>query len=151
MYFDDMSMYEYESKIPLNSVLNVGWLDRGHAYAVGDLDERILVFLRKHYSQICANQMRGYHYCNLCADDSVHPTICVDGKRCPLGSAELWIPSGEGFLSAPDLVIHYIESHSYRPPDSFVAAVLALRDLPPDWQSDPIASKLCYSASNKSG
>jgi hypothetical protein len=147
MYYEDMSMYQYESRGSLDSVLNIGWLDSAHSFAIGKVDARVCSLLKSCYSIIYANQMRGYHCCNLCENSDIHPTICVDEKPCPLGSAELWIPSLEGFFAAPDLIIHYIESHSYRPPDSFVAAVLALPTLPSDWQSDPLAYKLCYPGS----
>ncbi len=42
-----------------------------------------------------------------------------------VGSAEIRVqgPRGDRY-AAPDMIIHYVEAHGYRPPDDFVAGVL---------------------------
>jgi hypothetical protein len=55
----------------------------------------------------------GWHSCELCR---------VAPAR---GVYNVWIPSDAALYVAPELVVHYIEAHQYRPPDEFIAAVLA--------------------------
>jgi len=35
------------------------------------------------------------------------------------------VPSGELLYIFPDLTVHYIEQHGYKPPEEFVTAILA--------------------------
>lgn len=53
-----------------------------------------------------------------------------------LGSAELWIPSLDNTLifAAPDMIIHYVETHQYRPPECYQQAAIRA------------ANKLCWDA-----
>ncbi|WP_146209646.1 hypothetical protein [Vitiosangium sp. GDMCC 1.1324] len=37
----------------------------------------------------------------------------------------MWIPSAHHLFIAPELIVHYITAHGYRPPDTFIEAVLA--------------------------
>lgn len=48
-----------------------------------------------------------------------------------VGVINLYIPSADCVYVAPSLIVHYIEAHGYRPPDSFCRAVL---DCPPNTQ-----------------
>ena len=40
-----------------------------------------------------------------------------------LGASNLFVPTSEVLFVAPSLVVHYIDAHQYRPPDSFLDAV----------------------------
>jgi hypothetical protein len=40
-----------------------------------------------------------------------------------LGIGNFGVPSGDLLFVAPEMVVHYIEQHGYRPPAEFVAAV----------------------------
>jgi hypothetical protein len=58
----------------------------------------------------------GIHRCDLCR------VQLSDGSVA--GYRNLWIP-GEGVVYvAPELILHYIEGHHYKPPDEFIIAVL---------------------------
>jgi hypothetical protein len=50
-----------------------------------------------------------------------------DGRVDTLGAAEIWIPSKDRnvFFAAPSMVYHYVEKHSYLPPEEFVVAVMS--------------------------
>lgn len=63
--------------------------------------------------------------CPFCFPRSTEPVATRLGpKEIVLGSAELVIsPPGWGTYIAPDLIIHYIERHSYRPPKDFLEAL----------------------------
>ncbi len=53
----------------------------------------------------------------------------ASNMRGIMGNGELWVPgAGSLVYVAPVLVAHYVEVHSYRPPQEFVDAILAFRD-----------------------
>jgi hypothetical protein len=57
----------------------------------------------------------------------MYPVIMtIDGEEISLGSAEMRLAcEGHVIFAAPDLVCHYMAAHEYRPPDEFMAAVVA--------------------------
>jgi hypothetical protein len=80
--------------------------------------------------------MRGFHVCELCprsADDMwPWPPLSVQEEEGEffVGSAEIRVPAGDGTtFAAPDMIIHYVTEHGYRPPDSFLDALVVL-DVP---------------------
>ena len=54
----------------------------------------------------------GVHHCELCQFDS------------PCGNANLFVPNGDLIFVCPELIVHYIAAHHYRPPNEFLAAVV---------------------------
>lgn len=81
-------------------------------------------------------RMRGRHRCTLPHADGTGPypvRIQVGGTEISLGSAEVRVMTTDGrWLVAPNLVHHYIEVHSYLPPEDFIEAVQAHRVAPPE-------------------
>jgi len=66
------------------------------------------------------------------------------GQELPLGNAEIWIPDGAGgIFAAPNLIVHYIETHNYLPPSEFIEAVF--NPLPEDWDAAETADRLIQS------
>lgn len=46
---------------------------------------------------------------------------------CVVGGAEIRVTGADGTVYAtPDMIIHYVERHQYKPPDQFIAAVMRL-------------------------
>lgn len=132
-YFADLSPYSFlPGSIPVGvHALAVGWLDRTHTFNTGEVPEQ---FIEKLFS-ICRNhpsaKTRGYHPCEFCHDmriESYPVTSEREGDVINLGSAEIRVVAEGGYwLVAPDLVIHYVEAHGYRPPEEFISAVLSER------------------------
>lgn len=126
MYFPDLSVYNYHVWSPLKSVRCVGWLDAEHPYTTGDppswFNERLeTIFLHRTQAfDAHVNVMRGIHLCNLCRSEFA---LFSEGKRHPLGMAEIWLPDGPRWLAAPSLVLHYVKAHGYMPPLPFIEAV----------------------------
>ncbi|MGH3310044.1 MAG: hypothetical protein ACRDP3_05595, partial [Streptomyces sp.] len=59
------------------------------------------------------------------------PRILVGGESVTLGNAEVRVISRHGrWLIAPTLVHHYVNEHSYLPPEEFIEAVTARRAAP---------------------
>jgi hypothetical protein len=118
MYFSDLSSYSYMLPWPLDSVLNVGWLDEKHPYQTGRVDSVVVDKLRWLAREHAVRRTRGLHQCPFCAYKGHEPNV-----NRPLGMAEVWVPRAGGFFAAPELVIHYIQAHGYCPPDAFLNAV----------------------------
>ncbi|MDX3592781.1 hypothetical protein PV749_16820 [Streptomyces sp. ID03-2B] len=122
-HYPDLSPYSYDESP--RAMLNVGWLHPQHGYATGVVDERVvqaLVILSSAYE----NQMRGFHRCEFCDTDRVSVSGGPNGDtRVWLGSAEIRVTGEDGTIyAAPNLVIHYITAHRYRPPEGFCRAAV---------------------------
>ncbi|MBQ0825455.1 DUF7919 family protein [Streptomyces tagetis] len=128
-YFPDLTPYAYETSGGRDEdagTLHVGWLAAEHAYASGPVEERVVRALRV-LAAAYRNQMRGFHFCPFCAAD--RPTV-LGGPALDttvwLGSAEIRVTGADGTrYAAPNLVIHYITAHGYRPPEEFCRAAVA--------------------------
>lgn len=125
-YFEDLSTYTY---IPEDegSLLNVGWLDADHPFEKGKLPG---VFIEK-LAWLCVNatvkRTPGIHMCRLCPPMRFgFHMIQMDGQQTMLGSAEIRLKSVTATYASPDLILHYVMGHRYRPPDDFVNGVLML-------------------------
>lgn len=146
MYFRDLTAYTYERLSELETVLNVGWLDKDHSFVTGKVENTIIdkieVMIVTHK---ITNQMRGNHVCNLCTHiDPYEDTFYWPhkGKRVLLGSSELWIPGKSNKVyAAPDMILHYITEHNYLPPSEFLNAV-ANFDLGGNWNGDEVMKSL---------
>jgi hypothetical protein len=133
MFFADLTPYEYGYELPRRNVLNVGWLSRGHAFPVGPVPENFVRVLRL-LIKSPENLYRGYHTCDFCAEPPVF--VGPTGLRISnppgetMGNGEIRVPgSGDVIYVAPVLVAHYVEAHSYRPPEEFIRAVISARGI----------------------
>jgi hypothetical protein len=113
-YFEDLTPYTYlhpEEEQP--GTVNIGWLDPGHTFPTGETGEAFRAKLRG----ICQHRVkrtRGFLSCYFCK-----------GRNRPHSSAEIRVVGVNRVYAAPEMVGHYVEAHGYRPPDEFIAAVLA--------------------------
>ncbi len=148
MFFQDLSSYSYCVRHPVVQVANIGWLEREQPFQTGAVDAMVCLLLEEYYEALRANKMRGIHGCSLCSCESSEPSIQVKGKRVLLGASELWVPGVAGrVFAAPDLIIHYLQSHSYRPPTEFITAVLSLPSTIIGWSGESVANKLLATGS----
>ncbi len=96
-------------------LLAVGWLDGEHEFPVGPIGEEDYRHLQ--YLLTVPFQwfmVMGVHECELCQ---------FDGDA---GSANLFVPDAGDILVAPELILHYIACHHYRPPERFLTAARRL-------------------------
>lgn len=142
MYFPDLTPYAYLSKVELTGVLNIGWLDKTHAYVQGTPPERFASSLKQWLIESKANQMRGYHPRCFCPPSKeLSPTTTVGDRVVNLGSAEIWIPSPTGMIfAAPNLIVHYVEEHRYLPPKAFIDAVFESKSS--TWNAERAAKEM---------
>ena len=115
VYFPELSNECQVDKGP--HVRTIGWLSVEHAFPTGEVPPTFIEKLRAHLQDPWQPVVTwGRYRCNLC------PAHLSDGPIS--GSRNLWIP-GEGVVYvAPELILHYIEAHHYKPPGEFILAVL---------------------------
>ena len=95
----------------------IGWLHPDHAYTKGTVPAEFVARLKK-FAARCADSgealyfgaFGGYHTCEFC------------GRAHGIGN--FGVPSDNQLFVAPEMIVHYVEQHGYRPPAEFVAAVL---------------------------
>jgi hypothetical protein len=135
-YYEDLSPYEYvKESIPAGvSAVNVGWLEPGQEYMQGEVPEDFIDVLAVTVRDSRRMKMRGWHSCQLTHVGYAEPyptTVDVGGQKVSLGGAEIRVVAKSGeWLIAPDLVLHYVLNHSYKPPTDFIEAVLDRRIAP---------------------
>jgi len=99
-------------------LIAVGWLEGGHPFDIGEVDrhvyERLAILLRDPFQPFVSG---GAHACSICVFEA-------EAK----GSANLFVPAGKVVYVCPDLILHYMNAHRYRPPSAFCEAVLACPD-----------------------
>jgi hypothetical protein len=95
----------------------VGWLHPDHAYKKGTVPAEFLARLKEFIRRPSLSGddfhfpgFGGLHTCEFCG--RAH------------GCGNLGVPSGGVLFIFPDMVVHYIEAHGYRPPEEFIAALL---------------------------
>lgn len=127
-YFADGSMYSYEDTGEAGPPVNVGWLSSRHPYQTGAVPEDLVEVLA-HRCRMGVFRMRGLHYCEFCGFDEgpgfPPSTSSRDGDgEFVVGGAEIRVtgPSGVVFAS-PDMIIHYVTDHGYKPPEEFLEAL----------------------------
>jgi hypothetical protein len=115
---------------PEPDMIAIGWLDASEPFTTGSVPsefvERLRILCRDHE----VNRTRGWHYCNLCPPSpgpELPRPVAVDSPEGEfyVGHSEIRVvgPSGTRY-AAPQMIIHYVETHEYKPPDDFIAGVL---------------------------
>jgi hypothetical protein len=129
MFFPDLTPYEYGYEMRRTNVLNVGWLGRGHEFAVGAVPKAFARALRRLIKRP-ENLYRGYHRCEFCPEPPL--VVSPNGLRMRAppgeseGNGEIRVAGPNGIVYvAPVLVAHYVEVHKYRPPEEFIKAVMS--------------------------
>jgi hypothetical protein len=128
MYFADLELCHYHSgpfdasnwSVPLCAI---GWLERPHSFHTGTVSSAVILKLKEMLEQMRSAYFhyafRGLHDCSLCAG----PTA-----RLAESYLNLFVPGAGVIYIAPAGIVHYIETHSYLPPEAFLDAVLRCPD-----------------------
>lgn len=138
LYRQDLSeyiSYQKVSKGLFKDFYNVGWLGTEHSFPTGEVDLIILNKLRSlRLTRGGVNILfaRGVSTCPLCKKIISIPR--VDKSDFLLGISEIWIPFNGKVYASPDMILHFISEHSYKPPQIFEKAVLAF-DVKSGWES----------------
>lgn len=114
-YLPDLSPFTHSRKPKCGEfdVISVGWLDGEHEYTKGDIDperwSKIKMILE---SRGPVRLTMGGHKCALC------------GRESGNGEFHAYNPRTNKIYIAPALILHYIQTHQYVPPEEFLEAVL---------------------------
>lgn len=134
MYYPDLTPYNY-GMTEYKDALNIGWLERGYEFPVGDFPEKVLI-LEKLKLMTRKNLYRGWHGCEFCEPNNKYvnkfnpesirnPNFVESEERIShTGNGEYIVQWNGKTYSTPTLVIHYIEAHNYKPPQEFIDAVI---------------------------
>jgi hypothetical protein len=125
MYFADMTPYTYHPLDAATDASNVGWLSNDHPFSVGSCPQGLLERLFELLKSNRFHPTRGRYLCDFCPPPRSPVDALRNGEKIPLGFFELKVvgPTGHEFI-APSLIYHYVEMHSYLPPEPFIEAVL---------------------------
>lgn len=118
-WIPELAPFTYCTRYTGSSVLAVGWLEREHEYPKGRMAAAAFTRLKGFCSerqQWRILMYRGFHTCTLCSTKGPH------------GSLNLFVPGNGVIYACPELIAHYVESHSYLPPKEFCQAVLECPD-----------------------
>lgn len=116
-YFEDLSNCDYFGDEFASELIAIGWLTYGIDFAKGKISEEVYAKLK----QLLVDPWQpmvfaGCHECELCQFDA-HFTYL-----------NLFVPNGSRIFVCPEMILHYIACHHYRPPDPFLAAIAACPD-----------------------
>lgn len=108
MWIEDLSPFAGSDRL-----VAVGWLERGRQYAVGEVPpavyKKLAVLLVEPWQPAVT---AGVHRCEICL---------YDPEKA--GTKNLFVPGDQRVYVAPELILHYMNAHRYRPPEEFCAAV----------------------------
>jgi hypothetical protein len=95
----------------------VGWLHPGHPYTRGKVAAEFLArlkeFIRRQSlsgNHFCFPGFGGYYTCEFCGNAG--------------GIGNLGLPRDDILFVFPEMIVHYIEAHEYKPPDEFITALM---------------------------
>jgi hypothetical protein len=111
-FLEDLSPWTYVSSTAGDSLLAVGWLEQGKSFPTGP----IVVDVFKRLEALCTEPWQpfaacGVHECTLCQFNAAS------------GSDNVFIPGAGVIYVCPELIVHYIGTHWYLPPEEFCEAV----------------------------
>ena len=125
-YYPDQSPCDYFGREEAERLLAIGWLDSASPFDQGPVDRRFM----KKLAELLVTPWQpvftmGKHDCPFCRFTSGPTVFGFEGLDVQLGVSNVFVPA-DGFLFvAPSLILHYIDSHGYSPPNEFQQAVLA--------------------------
>ena len=109
-YFPDSGPCDYFDGRP--GLVAVGWLEAGFEFPVGDVSaaslEKLEVLLHTSWQETWTSFL-GWHECSLCNQARGSKNLFITGISC--------------VYVAPELILHYIKAHGYKPPGDFLQAV----------------------------
>ena len=111
-HFDDLTECNYFGEEHAHALRAVGWLAGDKAFQTGPTDAQSFAKLKELLIDPWQPMVScGVHDCELCQFDSPH------------SCANLFVPNGSLIFVCPELIVHYIAAHHYRPPEEFWNAV----------------------------
>jgi hypothetical protein len=121
-------------------LVTIGWMNKPHPVPQGTVDPEDVARLE----QIIMHgwtpvEIEGTYACSFCFDDpdTEPPRRIVAGEDTYIGWRNICVPGRACIYIFPDQILHYIDTHGYKPPDKFLRA---MRKVDP---KDPAYEKRC--------
>lgn len=122
MWYDDGEPCDYFGSVAAKVLMAAGWLEGSCRFDTGSVEQafvdRLSLLLKQTPGFALGALFMGVHECSVC-----------EGKHKNVGASNLFVPDYEKIWVCPELILHYIQHHHYRPPDLFQKAVMACPDL----------------------
>jgi hypothetical protein len=125
MYIVDLAECELPAIDDTFNLRAVGWLERGHDYARGEVSDELMAAL----IHLLADPWQpfvyaGVHRCSFCRFTGGPGSVGFGSVTASVGNTNLFVP-GKDVVYVPPLIAHYMDAHDYAPPEQFQQAVLA--------------------------
>ncbi|WP_441292393.1 hypothetical protein ACSRUE_20140 [Sorangium sp. KYC3313] len=107
-------------------LITIGWMDAPRPIPQGTVDPEDFARLEQLIVHgWTPEEMEGTHACTFCfGDPDVEPPErIVAGRYTRLGGAQVGVPGKTCIYIFPDAILHYIDTHGYKPPKNFLRAV----------------------------
>ena len=117
-YYKDLTPCDYFPFKHEGNLISVGWLEKGYEYEKkaisNEVYQKLQHLLKDPFQPVIA---AGFHECSLCQFESEKN-----------GIKNLFVPYQGKIYVCPELILHYINAHNYRPPEIFIEAILECPD-----------------------
>jgi hypothetical protein len=100
----------------------VGWLAGSRPVPTGDVPEHVFDRLHELLREPWGPTFLGWHDCDLCVYRYGQSKLSTNPNT--VGLKNVFVPGDDKVYVAPEMILHYIEQHSYAPPTEFQQAVL---------------------------
>jgi hypothetical protein len=110
MYFEDLYREEIKIRNRVITRVKIGWLDTIAPFNTGDVSSLFLSKLKSLNPSICT---KGWHTCPYCKNSNSSKQYLIEIDK-------------DVYYDVPEMIIHYIEEHQYRPPQEFIDKILNL-------------------------
>lgn len=113
-------------------VVPIGWLNPSEDFKRGLVsNEFVTALFRLLLDPWQPGVTPGFHSCPFCPFSGGPGLFRMleSNETVTVGCNNLYVPAGDRVFLAPSLVIHYIDSHQYCPPDEFQSAVLVCPEM----------------------
>ena len=124
VYRPDEQLFKLENS---HEVKAVGWLEREKSYkTTSELDAMLIDALISNFDKWDGVTHRGFHICNLCDNTKTELTKVFWKEKLYMVGNRQWyfLQKNSDSWSAPNMLLHYMVAHLYRPPAKFREAVL---------------------------
>lgn len=110
-YIQDLTQYNYNRQ--KSDAIAVGWLDIQHPFETGDVSADFINMLSLKKDTNITEFYMGSHTCQFCTNK--HPYA---------GNGTVFVTYNNITYAAPEMILHYVVKHKYKPPQEFIDAVL---------------------------
>lgn len=124
-HYADLSPCDYLPLADARKPLAIGWLDAESPYPKGDVDEQFMAKLVELLVDPWQPAVAmGRHECPFCRFSGGPATFQFGNTTARMGVSNLFVPATGVIYVAPSLILHYIDSHGYAPPEEFRRGVM---------------------------